>query len=90
MRNFVFLITDNPRFTTSTELALELGHATAEAFMKHQPDIVDDLLAEEGISAYRFSAPADLSDELIVLIGRGKAFSNNWIDDETVSILLEA
>lgn len=94
MRNFVFLITENPRLTRRfivLSTAAQYSNAASETFMKYQQvDAVDDLLAEEGVSAYRFSVPADLSDELIVLIARGIAFSDNWLDDETVSILLEA
>jgi hypothetical protein len=40
-------------------------------------------------SIWEFDCPADCSEELVTMIGRGYAFSNDWCMDDTFSFLIE-
>jgi hypothetical protein len=40
-------------------------------------------------SIFEFDCPADCSEELVTMIGRGYAFSNDWCMDDTFSFLIE-
>jgi len=40
-------------------------------------------------SAFEFEAPAGLDRDLLVYIGRGIAFSNDWCMDDTFSTMIE-
>jgi len=40
-------------------------------------------------SVFEFECPADCSQELVTMIGRGYAFSQDWTMDDTYSFLIE-
>ena len=56
---------------------------------------LDDYVEKYGFSGSRnysvfeFDCPADCSRELVTMIGRGYAFSNDWSMDDTYSFLIE-
>ncbi len=55
---------------------------------------LDDYVEEWGFngnrnySVFEFDCPADCSEELVTMIGRGYAFSNGWSMDDTFSFLI--
>ena len=40
-------------------------------------------------SIFEFDCPADCSEEIVTMMGRGYAFSNDWCMDDTFSFLIE-
>jgi hypothetical protein len=42
----------------------------------------------QNYSCFEFDCPADCSEELVISIGRGYAFSNDWCMDHTLSFLV--
>ena len=56
---------------------------------------LDDYVEEHGFngtrnySVFEFDCPADCSQELVTMIGRGYAFSEDWSMDDTFSFLIE-
>ena len=56
---------------------------------------LDEYVEEEGFSGTRnysvfeFDCPADCSQQLVTMIGRGYAFSEDWSMDDTYSFLIE-
>ena len=40
-------------------------------------------------SVFEFDCPADCSEELVTMMGRGYAFSNSWCMDDTFSCIIE-
>ena len=47
------------------------------------------LSAGPNASSFEFDCPADCSKELVTMIGRGYAFSNDWCMDDTFSCIVE-
>ena len=39
-------------------------------------------------SVFEFDCPADCSEELVTMMGRGYAFSNDWCMDDTFSLVI--
>ena len=39
-------------------------------------------------SSFEFDCPADCSEELVTMIGRGYAFSSDWSSDHTFSFMI--
>lgn len=56
---------------------------------------LEDYVEEHGFSGTRnysvfeFDCPAGCSDEIITMVGRGYAFSNDWAMDDTISFLID-
>ncbi len=56
---------------------------------------LDDYVERHGFngsrnySVFEFDCPADCSRELVTMIGRGYAFSQDWAMDDTYSFLIE-
>ena len=54
-----------------------------------------DYVDQEGMegqlnySVFEFDCPADCSEELVTMIGRGYAFSSDWCMDDSYSFLVE-
>jgi hypothetical protein len=54
-----------------------------------------DYVEQEGFdgdlnySVYEFDCPADCSQEIVTMMGRGYAFSNDWCMDDTFSCVVE-
>jgi hypothetical protein len=42
----------------------------------------------QNYSAFEFDCPVDCSEELVTMIGRGHAFSNDWCMDHTFSFMV--
>jgi hypothetical protein len=56
-------------------------------------DIMEEMITafeekEDWIHAYPFSAPDDLSQDLVVLIARGLFWDAQWSADDTVSVVV--
>lgn len=55
---------------------------------------LDEYVEEHGFSGTRnysifeFDCPAECSEEIVTMIGRGYAFSNDWGPDHTISFLI--
>jgi hypothetical protein len=47
------------------------------------------LTAGPNASSFEFDCPADCSEELVTMIGRGYAFSSDWCMDDTFSAVIE-
>ena len=43
----------------------------------------------QNYSVFEFDSPADCSQELVTMIGRGYAFSEDWTMDDSYSFLIE-
>ena len=43
----------------------------------------------QNYSVFEFDCPADCSQELVTMIGRGYAFSEDWTMDDSYSFLIE-
>jgi hypothetical protein len=43
----------------------------------------------QNYSCFEFDCPADCSEELVISMGRGYAFSNDWCMDGTFSFLIK-
>lgn len=43
----------------------------------------------KNFAIFEFECPADCSDEIVTMIGRGYAFSNDWGMDGTVSYFIQ-
>ena len=56
---------------------------------------LDDYVEKHGFdgrrnySVFEFDCPADCSQELVTMIGRGYAFSEDWTMDDSYSFLIE-
>ena len=54
-----------------------------------------DYVEQEGFdgdlnySVFEFDCPADCSEEIVTMMGRGYAFSNDWCMDDTFSCVIE-
>lgn len=54
-----------------------------------------DYVEQEGFdgdlnySVFEFDCPADCSQEIVTMMGRGYAFSNDWCMDDTFSCVIE-
>ena len=43
----------------------------------------------QNYSIFEFDCPAECSEEIVTMMGRGYAFSNDWCMDDTVSCMIE-
>ena len=48
----------------------------------------EHLAGNESVFCYCVNVPAGLSEELVMLIGKGMAFDSNWSADGTLSALI--
>jgi len=80
-KTFTFLIGSTDDFEDLEQLLdyFQKGTEPPEAHRPHSPNA----------SAHEFEAPADLDRDLVVYIGRGIAFSNDWCMDGTFSTMIE-
>ena len=79
MKTYTYIIGSEDDFDSSEDL---------QAFIEANADAnYDDL--EENFSIFEFECPADCSDEVVTMIGRGYAFSNDWGMDGTVSYFIQ-
>ena len=74
--HYVFVIGSTDDF----ESAEELDSAVEDRMMGS--------FVSSNFSYDRFSVPAGLDEETIILIGRGLAFSNGWCEDDTISYVM--
>ena len=77
MKTYTFLIG-----TTDDFESLDALIDWAEAEVKHEGSI------HRNAQYWEFDCPADCSEELVTMIGRGYAFSSNWCMDDTFSTMI--
>jgi hypothetical protein len=81
VKTYTFLIGSHDDFEDLDQMLdyFENGTLPPEAHRPHSPNA----------SAHEFEAPANLDRDLVVYIGRGIAFSNDWCEDGTFSTVIE-
>jgi hypothetical protein len=74
MKTYTFIIGSTDDFETWEDLS---AYAEEKGYY-----------GELNYSIFEFDCPADCSEEIVVMIGRGHAFSNDWCMDDTFSFLI--
>ena len=74
MKIYTFLIGSMDDFESQDEL---IDYVETERFD-----------GDRNYSCFEFECSADNSEELVMMIGRGYAFSNDWAMDHTVSFMV--
>ena len=75
MKIYTFLIGSLDDFESQDEL---IDYVETERFN-----------GDRNYSCFEFECPADCSEELVTMIGRGYAFSSDWCMDDTFSAVIE-
>ena len=78
MKTYTFIIGSTDDFESIDELM-----EWAEAESKHEGSIC------RNAQIWEFDCPADCSEEIVTMMGRGYAFSSDWCMDDTVSFMVD-
>jgi hypothetical protein len=78
MKTYTYIIGSEDDFDSSEDL---------QAFIEDQRQ--RERPRFKNFAIFEFECPADCSDEIVTMIGRGYAFSNDWGMDGTVSYFIQ-
>jgi|LWDU01.1.fsa_nt_gi hypothetical protein len=79
MKQFIALIASVDDFGLGLDEGEDISDAMIDAFLEK----------ESWLSSYEFEVPNALSEEAITRIARGIFWENNWIQADTVSVVME-
>ena len=78
---FTFVIGTTDDFESIDALLYHIGQVSLNNVAKDVPPL--------NYSTFEFDAPAGLDEDVVTMIGRGMAFSEDWCMDDTVSCVVK-